>query len=266
MKISKEQIKTYIIIIFITYIFFMFTFEGSSNAEFINLFSFGSTITSIILSVMAIIYAYVDSKASNEVNIKLVSSTEEIKNSVSKLSDIKNEFEKFSEDFGKKVNELQEDVKYNNDYVKELAYSMEEKNKIFKESENDWTEEKLNEIINSFTLDVKRNCLILLKTFEDERTFDVEDYDKFYNDFLRKEDLGSNSIRNSFFNTLDILSSFGLVKYSFMHEINLIFIQDMNKQFKNSLENNLTKEGEYADARDLREIGCVYKYFKNEEN
>lgn len=265
MKISKEQIKTYIIIVFITYAFFMFTFEGSSNAEFINLFSFGSTITSVILAIMAIIYAYVDSKASNEVNIKLISSTEEIKSSVSKLSDIKNEFEKFSKDFGKKVNELQEDVKYNNDYVKELAYSMEEKNKIFKESTNDWSEEKLNEIINSFTLDVKRNCLILLKAYEDEKTFDIEDYDKFYNESLIADDLPSNSMRNSFFNTLDILSSFGLVKYSFLHEINLIIVQDMNKEFKNSLENNLTKEGEYEDARDLREMGCVYKYFKNED-
>ena len=91
---SNNLIK-YALIVLITVNITFFVTKGSSNTKFVENFNFASTITSIILSVVAIIYTFVDSSQSKSISEKIIDSAENLKGSTENLEKVGKDIELF---------------------------------------------------------------------------------------------------------------------------------------------------------------------------
>ncbi|HBF6775073.1 TPA: hypothetical protein OL425_002962 [Clostridioides difficile] len=255
----KENIKVFIIMFFLIMSFFSFIYKGSAVPNFIDLFSFGATITSIILSVIAIMYTFIDSYQSQEINNRIASSSEEIKTTVFKLRNISNKIENLSDNF----NDLKQHVEINNNQLKEFKDNLVNKESLFTEDSFSLSNINLGNLIEGFTMQTKRNCLLIAQSYEHNIEIDISDFNLFYNQSLRSRDLPLSDIVGEFVAILDLLSSFGLIKCNIISNAVNIKIENINIYFLKEINEHLPKVGDFSDDLEDRELGSVFRYIDN---
>lgn len=277
LKSMVQLIKRYyshILLVLITIIVINFIYKGASTPTFTETFNFGSTITSIILSVIAIIYTLIDSLESKTISSKIIDSADKLTVSVDSFDEITQKINKSAEKLDK-VGELEnlllmieKNIKRNineSKALKEAVISMvgsNSNNEVdSKVCKSIVSEEDISEIIRKFSLSMKRNCFFLYKALEYNQYIDFFDFNTFYNLAMQKEDLPYNDIYQGLYDTLNILSALNLMKFKV--EENRTKVEYINNTFKQELLKYIPKPGYFADAPQARFYGTVYDYFDN---
>lgn len=253
-KTLLKKLSPYIIVIFITINVHDFIVQTSNNTTFVNNFNFASTITSIILSVVAIIYTLIDGSQSKGIQTKIVEAADDIQQSVNELKEVSSRMK----DINKKINQLEENIKQSNS---ELAATLTYKKGVTKHDIDNTKSisEELDQIIGNFSIESIRNCFLFYKAFKENVSLDIVKFNEYYNDVLKSDNLPSMDIKGSILSTLDIFSSLGYIEYTLSGK-NLTIV-DFDKQLENSLKIYIPEENYYSDSYDARLFGTVYSYF-----
>lgn len=288
MKDRIKNLSPYVLLVVLTIIVTKFVFVGAQDIDFANTFSFGSTISSILLSLIAIFYTFLDSRDSNKIMGEINSSTKEMKSSIekfNKLNDIlerqTNKFDKLNaimEEHAEKLKKLDElepilnrvgerIIKSN----EELAMSMfneydygNEKKAEFKVNLDFKTK---NEIIRNFSPEIRRNCLFICKSYEHNKELKILSFNRFFNKVLIEEDLGEMNIIDNFLATLQMLEALNFIEYKFNGTNNIsidnILIESLDAEFVEIINEIVPSKDYIADAWQYRLYGSVYRYFEN---
>lgn len=253
-KISKI-LSPYIIVILITINVHDFIIETSNDTTFVNNFNFASTITSIILSVVAIVYTLIDGAQSKGIQTKIIDSADDIQKSVKELKEVSLRMK----DIDNKINKLEENIiKSNSELATTLSYRED-----FDKQEIDNSKpisEELENIMANLSYENMRNCFLFYKAFKEEVTLNLNDFNEFFNQILKDDDLPNINIVEGALLTLDMMSSLGYIEYSVFNK-NKVKIHDFDKKLEDTIMKYVPEENNYADAPELRMFGTVYKYF-----
>lgn len=249
-----KKASTYIIVIFITVYIHDLIIKTSNDTTFVNNFNFAATITSIILSVVAIFYTLIEGSQGKAIQANIANAADEIKKSVDELKEVS----KNMKDMKKHIDKLEENIKQSNS---ELAYSIvEETKEKIKIDDSKPMADELNNIIGNFSLENLRNCLLFYRSFKEKKDIKILTYNRFFNNILRNSDLPQQNIVGSILSTLDFISSLGYVEYTL--NSNVITITKFSIELESALLKHVPKEGEYADMPDGIYFGSVYEFFR----
>ncbi|WP_317412663.1 hypothetical protein [Clostridium baratii] len=94
-----KKYQSYIIVLFLTISITSLVIKGSSDSSFVENFNFASTITSIILSVIAIFLTLVDSEKNSIVINNITDAAKNVEESTNTLNDAKATIEEFISKF-----------------------------------------------------------------------------------------------------------------------------------------------------------------------
>ncbi len=241
----------YILVILITINVHDFIVQTSNDTTFVNNFNFASTITSIILSVVAIIYTLIDGAQSKGIQTKIIDAADAIQKSVDELKEVSSQMKNINE----RINTLEQNILQSNS---ELAITLAQ-NKFDVDSSKSINEE-IENIIMNFSYENKRNCLLFYKAYKENVSINLANFNNFYNQILIEDDLPPTNIIEGALLTLDMISSMGYIQYS--TDGNVITIHKFDKILEDIIIKYTSKENEYADAPDFRTFGTVYKYFR----
>lgn len=261
----KENIS-YIITVLITIIIMHIIYSGAGDSTFTEQFSFASTITSIILSVIAIIYTFIDGESGKVANEKIINSAEVINSNTNKLGEMITAIDNSVEGLNR-IDELKEILlkieRNNHDNFRKVDEVMREMLITKVESNNiklSLTKEDFKNILNSLDMSTKRNYLLIYLSYKNNFKLDVNGFNKFYNTILIEEDLPTGDVTESIFTTLNMLRAFNLLKYSYVEYE--IIVDEFNNTFAEAINELLPKDIIYVDSPCARFYGSVYKFLK----
>ncbi|MDM0927126.1 hypothetical protein QTI85_13810 [Clostridium perfringens] len=286
MKDRIKNLSPYVLLVVLTIIVTKFVFVGAGDIDFVNTFSFGSTISSILLSLIAIFYTFLDSRDSNKILGEINSSTNEMKKSIkefNKLNDIlKSQTDKFDNlnnimkenaDKLKKLDDLESILdKFSEKIMKsneEMARAMMNQHYFNNEYKDEMRRNEVNldnktkdEIIRNFSHEIRRNCLFICKSYEYDKEIKILSFNRFFNQILIEEDFGEINIIDNFLATLQMLDALNFIKYKF-NEIDNILIESLDNEFIRVIREVVPSEEFIGDAWQSRLYGTVYRYFEN---
>lgn len=250
-----KKLSPYIIVIFLTVHIHNFIVTTSGNTTFVNNFNFASTITSIILSVVAIMYTLIEGAQSKIAQSNIEKASEEVKKSVIELKGVT----QYMKEMKNKLNELETNIMENNS---ELVNSIIEKS--YNRTEVDDSKPisgQLSNILDGFAIDSLRNCLLFYKSYELKKDLDINRFNKYYNKHLSRALLPTHNITDGVFKTLEFLSSLGCIEYTY--DLKKLKIVDFSEDLKEALFERIPHEDEYSDMQDGLYFGTVYDFFRN---
>lgn len=279
-KEKKFKILTHVLVILITIMIMQFIYKGAIDNNFVNTFSFGSTISSIILSVVAIMYTFIDGAKNKEVGNKLIESADSISRNVISLNKFIEELEGYNESL-EIINDIKSDIVRLTDtnhtaisVWQELAMegTKNQKNKImdseitvdrelkFYEEGEIMKEFNLNNVVERLTYDIKSNLLFFILGYENNRLLNLGDFETYYNELLKSDDLPMYNKSIDLMNTLNVFMAFDLLKYSYDNYS--IRVEYIDKELVAIVKKYIPKDGMFADSPQVRYFGWVYNYFK----
>lgn len=260
-KQNVNQFLVYLLIILITLNISFFIFKGSSNATFVENFNFASTITSIILSVIAIIYTFIDSSQSKSISNNIISSAEEIKKTSEDLKNIKADIQLSIENMHREINRtilnetciIRESIERKNNTTNALNIS---------------NVDDLSLMIEGLRYSTRNYLLILYLSFEYNISFITYEYIDFYNRRLYNSNLSraeQKSMHYEFLLILEILGCLNLIDYYFYDC--QIYIKDFNDNFKQTLSSefdNLIPKDDISS--ELIIFKTTFEFFNTKNN
>lgn len=268
-KDKKISILTHTLTMLITAIVVAFIINGAGNDGFVEKFSFGSTISSIILSVVAIIYTFVDGSKSTEVNNTLVNSAKTIEGNLKDLDHFIDELK----DMGKNISKITELSKMIKELIgkndsaidgwRAMAESAVTAQEYRMNSEEVITEMDKNEInlaISKLSYNTRSKLLLFKLAYEKKYELDLDTFERYFNNLLKEDELPSGrDIASEAMIVLDIFA--GLELIHFKYENYKIKITQIDTEFIKALNKNIPEEDMMADSVQMRSFGWVYEYF-----
>ncbi|MGL4742091.1 MAG: hypothetical protein ACRC41_15030 [Sarcina sp.] len=270
-KDKKISILTHILTMLITAIVVAFIIKGAGNDGFVEKFSFGSTISSIILSVVAIIYTFVDGSKSTEANNTLVNSAKTIEGNLKDLDNLIDELKGMGNNISK-ITELSKMIKEligKNDSaingwraMAESAVTAQENRMNSEEVITEMDKNEINLVISKLSYNTKSKLLLFKLAYEKECELDLDTFEMYFNNLLKEDELPSGKdIASEAMIVLDIFA--GLELIHFKYENLKIQITQIDSAFIKALNKNIPEEDMMADSAQMRFFGWVYEYFSN---
>ncbi|MFR7934280.1 MAG: hypothetical protein ACLU4S_02475 [Clostridium perfringens] len=273
-KETKINILSHLLTVLITIITMHFIYMGSVDSTFANSFSFGSTISSIILSVVAIVYTFVDGSKNKEASNKIIESAEIIQNNTNNLNetvnilgDYQNSFKVLS-DLKAMVENLYENNREFLGSWREIAmtYNRNIQNEVSIDSQSDEFSINidLDKVVRELSYEIKSNLLFLLLSYRNNRVLDLDRFQRFYNDLLISEALPiKENIAINIIETLNLFKSLELINYEYNNVVEYnITITYFNEKLEELLQKYIPSNDFLADAPQLRYFGWVYDFYK----
>ncbi len=280
----KNHIKEYYSQIFTGIVIFLitsFVYIGYTDCDFVEMFSFGATVSSIILSVIAIIYTLVQSQDSNRISAKINDSTDSIQTTSGKLEKITNDIESATNNL-KGINELKiimDNLKttvsrgnQRNDetfkILQKMSTSSTERGPVtnkesdyeFKLSEKLISKVELESLLYKFPLYVRSHIFFLYMCYKQQKRVNIEEYNEFYKASMIADDISPRDISEDIKMVIFILTPLNIIKYTL--DGYEIFINDFNGFLKEALlESSPEKIGGYSDVITARMFEPIYKFF-----
>jgi hypothetical protein len=262
--------QSYIIVVFITVSATIFVMKGSSDSTFIENVNFASTLTSIVLSIIAIILTLIES-SKNDSSIERM---HQASMSVNESTKILNESKAKIQEFIVKMTEAQEDIKYTREDINKVmkryeSNSPDEKKNTKAEShkteKTNISKTDFNKLVWTVPHAIRQYLLLISKAYEHNVILDIDDFNKFYNKILIKDDLTAYEIYDGLITTLYILQGFELIKFKFTDDW-LLKITYIDKELIKAINNLVPDEECFEDSPALRYYGSVCSYFKELKN
>ncbi|MBU3146511.1 hypothetical protein KPL47_22875 [Clostridium estertheticum] len=280
----KNYIKEYYSQIFtgiVTFLITSFVYMCYNNYDFVGMFSFGATVSSIILSVIAIIYTLVQSQDSNRISSKINDSTDSIQTTAEKLEKITKDIEaatnnlKGIEELKIIMNNLETNVSSGNQTNKEKFKILEEmaitstghatvtnkeSNYEFKLSEKLISKGELESLLYKFPMYVRSHIFFLYMCYQQQKYVNIEEYNEFYKAYMIADDIPPMDISEDIKMVIFVLAPLNIIKYTLSGDE--IFINDFNGFLKEALlESSPEKLGGYIDSPHIRMFEPIYKFF-----
>lgn len=279
-KEKKFKILTHVLVILITIMIMQFIYKGAIDNNFVNTFSFGSTISSIILSVVAIMYTFIDGAKNKEVGNKLIESADSISRNVISLNKFIEKLEGYNESL-EIINDIKSDIvrlidtnhtaisvwqelamegtKNQRNKIIDSEITVERELKFYEEGEI-MKEFNLNNVVERLTYDIKSNLLFFILGYENNRLLNLGDFETYYNELLKSDDLPMYNKSIDLMNTLNVFMAFDLLKYSYDNYS--IRVEYIDKELVAIVKKYIPEDGMFADSPQVRYFGWVYNYFK----
>lgn len=250
-----KKTTPYILVILITINIHDFIVQTSSDTTFVNNFNFASTITSIILSVVAIIYTLIEGSQSKGIQNKMFETADDIQKSVNELKKVSSEMKNFNS----RINELEENIRTSNS---ELAATLTHRDGITPNEINrsNSMNDELEDILGNFSLESIRNCFLFNMAYRASINLNISDFNNYYDQILIEDDLPPRDITGSILSTLDIVSSLGYIQYTISGDN--VRIVDFDHRLEEAMSRYIPEEENYSDSYDSRLFGTVYRYFR----
>ncbi|MGH4125299.1 MAG: hypothetical protein ACREV6_20480 [Clostridium sp.] len=281
----KNYIKEYYSQIFtgiVTFLVTSFVYMCYTDYNFVGMFSFGATVSSIILSVIAIIYTLIQSQDSNRISSKINDSTDSIQTTAGKLEKITNDIEtatnnlKGIEELKIIMNNLETNVSKGNQIstekfkiLEEMAMTSighdptanKESNYEFKLTERLISKDELGSLLFKFPMYVRSHMFFLHMCCQQQKYVNIEEYNEFYKAYMIADGIPPMDISEDIKMVMFILAPLNIIKYTMSGEE--IFINDFNEFLKEALlEFSPERIGGYIDSPHIRMIDPIYKFFK----
>lgn len=259
-ELKKIYIKSqpYIIVIFLTITATVFIMSGSSNSSFVENFNFASTITSIILSIIAILLTLIDGEKSNSVLDKISKSTESLNNASDKIEIFINQLVETKDSISETKNSFEKSTLQ----MKEVLITMFNDNSVTQELDKDT---KLNldfeKLLYKYPHGIRQYILVAYETYKSNKKVDIVDFSNFFKNEMIKDDLSGYDIYSDLITTLTVLRGFDILDFNL--DSPFLTVSYIDEEFEKAINNVIPSEEYFADAPDLRFFGPVYKYFKN---
>lgn len=196
-----KKLVPYILVVLIMIIINNFIVRTSGNTTFINNFNFASTLVSIMLSLIAIFYTFIDGAESKVVQNKIIESSEEIKKSSQDLKSINSIIDEFKKELKKTENNIIENnTLRNNAFLKEFQEEV-------PKSKNDDSKSLFinNENIGKFISSSSDGTLLIIygiiRSYECKKDIDT-------NDIIFDE---KKYLNNNIFPVVDILRALNFI-------------------------------------------------------
>lgn len=279
-KEKKFKILTHVLVILITIMIMQFIYKGAIDNNFVNTFSFGSTISSIILSVVAIMYTFIDGAKNKEVGNKLIESADSISRNVISLNKFIEKLEGYNESL-EIINDIKSDIvrlidtnhtaisvwqelamegtKNQRNKIIDSEITVERELKFYEEGEI-MKEFNLNNVVERLTYNIKSNLLFFILGYENNRLLNLGDFETYYNELLKSDDLPMYNKSIDLMNTLNVFMAFDLLKYSYDNYS--IRVEYIDKELVAIVEKYIPEDGMFVDSSQVRYFGWVYNYFK----
>lgn len=269
-KDKKINILTHVLAVLITAIIVTFIIKGSGDNSFVDKFSFGSTISSIILSVVAIMYTFVDGSKSNEVNNTLVNSAKKIEGNLNELDILVKNFKGMENNLGKitEINKKVEELICKNDdaiggwrAMAEAATTSQNEESVKYDIEVEiMRKDEIKLVVNNLTYNTKSKLLLFRLAYENKLNLDLDQFELYYNILLEQENLpNDNTIANEAMIVLDIFSALNLIKFEYINY--KIKILQIDLEFIKALNKCIPEKDFMADSAQMRFFGWVYDFF-----
>jgi len=265
LKEKYKRKQPYIITIMLTIVVTSFVMRGASDSTFVENFNFASTITSIILSVIAILITIIDRETSTSILNKTVEATETIDISTRNLNTASSKIDNFVN----RLKSLEENIintKEQSAATREAVITLEQTMKgsanmaHFKRNDipdlNDV--ENLNIILSGLSFSTRQYILLIHQSFVLEKSINLLEFNDFIKKVFYTDDLPTYETIESISTTLDILRGLNLIEFEY-DNVNLKVIY-LNENFKKSIETVIPNVNWLADAPDGRFFGSVYEY------
>lgn len=279
-KEKKFKILTHVLVILITIMIMQFIYKGAIDNNFVNTFSFGSTISSIILSVVAIMYTFIDGAKNKEVGNKLIESADSISRNVISLNKFIEKLEGYNESL-EIINDIKSDIvrlidtnhtaisvwqelamegtKNQRNKIIDSEITVERELKFYEEGEI-MKEFNLNNVVERLTYNIKSNLLFFILGYENNRLLNLGDFETYYNELLKSDDLPMYNKSIDLMNTLNVFMAFDLLKYSYDNYS--IRVEYIDKELVAIVKKYIPEDGMFVDSSQVRYFGWVYNYFK----
>jgi len=241
----------YIISILLIIIIILSTLKLSSNSDVIKYISFASTIASLILALLAIVYAYFSNSTFSK-NITLINDvSNELKQNTENLTTISEVIEKDIKNLPKAIDGMGKKVENIPNLIKELTLKEPIKDKKkSSDSELHISPELINEF-NEYSSFSGLLCLYAVKiAFEKKVPFN-------FIDFSEKTNYVSKEYAHGY---LMATSSIGIFDYNESKDI--WNITELNKTTQETIKQALTKRGEDI-KEDLEKEDVEFKYLED---
>ncbi|WP_270642156.1 hypothetical protein [Paraclostridium sordellii] len=273
---NKNSLIKYALIILLTVNITFFITKGSSDSTFVENFNFASTITSIILSVVAIIYTFVDSSQSKSVSEKIIDSAENLKCSTENLEKVGKDIEVFVENISSFEKRILGTVQNESASTKELLVERvdERMNEIMRKIDENKVglnkkdilslSDNMEDFIIGLSDTIKQYCLLTYRAYKEDTELNIIEYNQFYNKELIREGFGEYDITEGFMTYIEIFKGLNLIQFEFNDYRNLV-IKYLNPQLETLVNTLLPSEGYYSDSREFRHYGTVYEFFKTKK-
>lgn len=258
LKTIYKTIQPYIIVIFITISFTIFITKGSSDSSFVENFNFASTITSIILSIIAILLTLIDGEKSTSALDKISKSTESLTGASDKIEIFINQLLETKDSIYETKNSLEN----GNLQIREVLATMFEENSVTQEIDKD-TDLNLDfeKLLYNFPHSIRQYILFAYETYKLHKSVDIIDFSNFYKNEMINDDLPGYDISSDLVTTLTVLRGFNILEFC-MNEKGFLSVDYISNDFEKAIKNVIPSEDYFADAPDARFFGTVYKYFK----
>lgn len=251
------KLQPYIIVIFITITATVFIMKGSSDSSFVENFNFASTITSIILSIIAILLTLIDGEKSNSALDKISKSTESLNGASDKIEIFINKLVETKDS----ISETKNSFENSNLQMREVLATMFNENSFTQELDKD---EQLNldfeKLICKYPHGIRQYILVAYETYKSGKKVDIVDFSNFFKNEMINDNLPGYDIYSDLITTLTVLRGFNIVDFNLDESfLTVTYIYD---EFEKAINNVIPSEGYFADAPDSRFFGTVYTYFK----
>lgn len=260
-----KRCQPYIITIFITISLTTFVMKGSSVSTFVENFNFASTLTSIILSIIAILITLIEGAKSSSILDKIADAASNVDKSTSTLNDARNQIEEFINKLSQTEDNILNETKSHYEKTKEDICAVMREHAITIDTSLDFNLNKdfdLENFLWRLPHPIRQHCLFIYKTNEYHISSDIYDFNNFFNIEITKENLPGYDVAEGILNTLYILQGLNLIEFSFDDD-GLLSINFIDENFKQAIEAVIPKEDYFADSPDSRFFGPVYEYFNN---
>lgn len=259
-ELKKIYIKSqsYIIVIFVTISATVFIMSCSSDSSFVENFNFASTITSIILSIIAILLTLIDGEKSNSILEKISKSTESLNKASDKIETFTNQLIETKNS----ISETKDSFENRTLQMQEVLVTMFNENSVTQEFDKDT---KLNldfeKLLYKYPHGIRQYILVAYETYKSKKKVDIVDFSNFFKNEMMNDDLPGYDIYSDLITTLTVLRGFDLVDFNLYSPF--LTVSYIDNEFEKAINNVIPSEDYFADAPDMRFFGTVYKYFKN---
>lgn len=266
LKTIYKNVQPYIIVVFITISFTTFIMLGASDSSFVENFNFASTITSIILSIIAILITLIDGEKNSNILDKIIQATSNINESTKSLNIASDRIEFFINKLDETEKNILNETKLQSEGVKEAVFTMIEEKELFQQqTQHLFNSGDLNiefdKMLYSLPYSIRQYCLFVYESYKYKGSISISSFDKFYKKELKKDNRPMYDTYEGIRTTLYMLKGFNLIDFEF-DDNNYLIVTYFDDIFKNAINAVIPSEEYYADAPDLIFFGSVHKYFK----
>lgn len=273
LKKQYRRIQPYIITIMLTIAITSFIIQGASDSTFVENFNFASTITSIILSVIAILITIIDRETSTSILNKTVEATETITLSTQNLNSASIKIDEF-------VNILKETedniLKKTQQQYDELIITMTQSNIMERKGDfknmfnnNDLpnlnSQDDLEKVLYGLSFNTRQYILLIHQSYINKKSIDLLKFNKYIKNEFEIDKLTTYETVDSIATTLDILRGLNLIEFNFDREELKFRVDFVNENFKLAVESVIPGEDCLSDAPDARYFGTVYNFIKSQK-